>query len=133
MLGKAVTPGLHGHLVRAVMGVGGKLGPLARFKIQYIGPFRRAFVKQQISRLANGGRIEAEGGVARLAAGDGLENEVAGRPRPDRLHLGSHMGQNTNLRRNGPTALFHMELLHHQESILCFLLIYEHRILNLLA
>ena len=32
-LGKAVAPGLHGHLVPAIVGLGGELGALARLKI----------------------------------------------------------------------------------------------------
>ena len=79
------------------MGVGAEFRALAGFKIQHIGAFRRTFMAQQILRLRNGICVEAKGLVALLAAGNGLEDEITGSAGFHRLHLGSHMGQYTNL------------------------------------
>ena len=101
-LGKAVAPGLHGHLVGVKMGIGGKLRALAGLKIHHIGPLGRAFLAQQRLGLRQGRRIEAEGGVTRLAARNRLENQITGRAVPDSLHLGGHMGQHADLGRDLP-------------------------------
>ena len=104
-LGKAVAPGLHGHLVGAVMGVAGKLRALAGLKIHHIRPFGCAVTEQQISCFCDGGSVEAKGGVALFRACDGLKNQVTGRAGAHRFHLRGDMGQHANLRGNLPMLL----------------------------
>ena len=101
-LGKAIAPGLHGHLVGAEVGIGGQLRPLARLEIHDIGALRRTLAQQQLPGLLQCGRGEAEGRVALFASGNGLENQVAGGPRPHRLHLGGDVGQDADLGGNAP-------------------------------
>ena len=105
MPGKAVAPCLHGHLVRVKVGVAGELRALAGLKIQHVWPFRRALLEHQRLGVGNGLGVEAEGLVALLAAGNGLEDQIAGRARLYGLHLGRHMGQHADLGGNGPVLL----------------------------
>ena len=105
MPGKAVAPGLHGHLVRVKMGIAGKLRPLSRLKIKHIGPFCRTPLEHQRFRLLQRLGRKAEGLVALLAPGNGLEDEIAGSSLLHRLHLGRHMSQYADLGGDVPVLL----------------------------
>ena len=88
-----------------MVGVAAELRPLAGFKVHHIGPLGGALMEQQLSCLLQGGRAEAEGLVALLAPGDGLENQVAGCSLAHRLHLGGDVGQHADLGGDGPVLL----------------------------
>ena len=101
---EAVAAGLHRHLIRAEMRLGRQLRALPRLEIQHVRPLGRALRQRQLPRLLDGGRVEAEGGVALLRACDGLENEVGGRAGLDGAHLRRHMGQHADLRGDAVAA-----------------------------
>ena len=104
-LGKTIAPCLHGHLIRTMMGIAGQFGPLPRLEIHHVRPLRRALGEQELPCLLDGGGVEAESRIARLAARNRLENQVTGRPLTHGLHLGRHMGQNADLGGNSPVLL----------------------------
>ena len=81
---------------------GASSASLTRLKIHDIRTFRSTFFQKQLPGFFQCGRVKAEGLVALLAAGNGLEDQITGGSLPDRLHLGRHVGQDTNLGRNLP-------------------------------
>ena len=104
-LGKAIAPRLHGHLVGVKMGVGAELRALPRLEVHHVGSLGGALLQKQLPGFLQRRGGEAEGLVALLAARDGLEDQVAGRPRPDGLDLRRHVGQHADLRRYLPVLL----------------------------
>ena len=104
-LGKAVAAGLHGHLVGAVMGLGGQLGALAGFKIEDVGPLAGALAQNELTGLLDGRAVETEGGVALFGAGDGLEDQIRRRACLNGFHLGGHVGQDAGLGGDGVALL----------------------------
>ena len=104
-LGKAIAPRLHGHLIGVKMGVGTELRALPRLKIHHVRPLGGALLQKQLPGFLQCRGREAEGLVALLAARDGLENQIAGRPRFDGLDLRRHVRQHANLGGNLPMCL----------------------------
>ena len=105
-LGKAVAPGLHGHLVRPIVGLGGQLGALAGLEIHDVGAGGGAVFQGQLTGLLQKRAGDAEGLVALLGPGDGLENQVRRRALTDGLHLGGHMAQDADLSGNLPAVFY---------------------------
>ena len=112
-LGKAVAPGLHGHLIPAVVGLAGQLGALSGLKIHDVGAVGVAVAQSKLARFLDGGGVEAKGLVALLRPGDGLEDHVGGRALADGLHLCGHMGQHAGLGGNFPAVADLVEALQH--------------------
>ena len=117
-LGKAIAAGLHGHLIGIVMGVGTQFGTLPGLKIHNVGAFGGALLQKQLPGLLQRGGTEAEGLVSLLAARNGLEDQVAGRPCPDSLHLGGDVGQDANLGGNLPVLLDFLKAAQHLAHLL---------------
>lgn len=63
-----------------MVGLGGQFGALAGLKVQYVGPLGIPLLEGQLPGLLNESAIQAEGLVALLGPGDGLEDQVAGAP-----------------------------------------------------
>ena len=117
-LGKAVAPGLHHHLVGAVVGLGGQLGALAGLEVHDVGAGGVPLPKGQLPGLLDQLAVQAEGLVSLLGAGDGLEDQVAGGPLAHRLHLGGHVGQHADLGGDGPPGLDLLEPVQHPADAL---------------
>ena len=117
-LGEAVAPGLHDHLVGPVMRLAGEFAALPGLKVHHVGAGGVALPEGELAGLLNHAAGEAEGLVALLAAGNGLEDEVAGRALAHGLHLGGHMGQDADLGGNLPAVAHLMEAVQHPADAL---------------
>ena len=107
--GKAVAPGLHGHLIGAVVSLGGQLRALAGLKIHDVGAGGGALMQGQLPGLLQEAAGDAEGLVALLAAGDGLEDQIRRGALLNGVHLGGHMAQDADLGGNLPAPLHVVE------------------------
>ena len=108
---EGVAAGFHRHLVGAVVGVGGQFAALSGLEVHHVGSLGRSPLPQQRNGFLHGRRGEAEGGVALLAAGDGLEDHVAGGAALDRLDLRCDVAEHADLRRDLEAVLDLVEAL----------------------
>ncbi len=96
-----VGAGLAGLLIDAVMGVGRERAALAGLEIHEVVAEGAALLRQAgLVAFLQRCQVDAEAGVGRLGAGDGLEHQVQRRAAVDRLDGGGDMGEDATLGRN---------------------------------
>jgi hypothetical protein len=92
------TRGLAGLLIDTVMSVRRKSTALASLKIHdVLANLAAAKFRSSLVRLVEESKVNAEGGVGELGAGDGLEDKIYGSTLFERGELSCDMGKNTTL------------------------------------
>ncbi|MNH22026.1 hypothetical protein D3C79_818660 [compost metagenome] len=96
--GHGIGAGFAGLLVDAVVGVGRQRAALAGFEVHQVLPEGAAFQrKARFVAFLQHVQVDAEPGVGRLGAGDGLEHQVQWHATVDRLDRGGDVGQHAGL------------------------------------
>ena len=101
MSGHGVGAGFAGLLIDTVVSVGREGAALAGFEIHQVVPEGPAFQAQAcVITFLQYIQIDAETGVGRFGAGDGLEHQVQRHAAIDHLDRGGDMGQHAGLGRD---------------------------------